>query len=183
MINSCLLYYTGVRLILFIAIKSLLIFENPLPTKAITVKQMLNSKCSGQSKFFNTPPHEHGNSGVNMSMYAMYKVKRLINNAANKSPSLLKFGKISKREIPISTMGIAHETKSLNSPIKGDLLSTYANDPRKIIFETAVYTNKNIKSADIISLKINFSRFDIAVNFIKNSRELCRTKVVIIPIP
>ena len=65
-------------------------------------------------------------------------MKRVISNAANKNPSLLKFGIRSKQEIDISAEGIIHEMKLLNSPTSGDLLRTYANDSRKIIFETAV---------------------------------------------
>jgi len=95
---------------------------------ARAVKQMLNSKCSCQLKFFKTPPHEHGNSGVNSSIYAMYKVKRLISEAENKNPVFLKFGMISKSEITISTDGIAHEMKLLSPLSNGDLLRTETNE-------------------------------------------------------
>lgn len=153
MIKCCLLFYTGVRLFLFIAIKNLFLFESHKARILNKRKKMLKRRCCDQFICFKTPPQEQGRLGANSSMYEMYKVNNAISNNDAANPYLRVRGRNSKTEVAISIIGSNHESTIALVAKSGDFDNTIWNSSCSFSLLSPVYRNSKMNRDAISSTK------------------------------
>lgn len=102
--------------------------SNTIPVNDKSRKKILNTKCWFQVICFSTPPQEQGRFGVNMIIYARYKVKMVMATKEPQSPRRRERGKNNNEAIRPSVMGNAKATTAAFPPMRGDLLRTFLKE-------------------------------------------------------